>query len=151
MTVNKCNKCNCPVFWDKTINKSYNKKDGTKVVGWWREDLSKQEHTKDRCQQFQNSKEFFEQENIKRVTEEPKIEESKLKRTDLLQDVPKILTVEEEELIEVVARQLFEAKKIIRIVAKDYNQDDINPASIGQASEFALSKIFERRLKKLES
>ena len=147
MTEQSCKKCNCPIFWDKTISKSYTKKDGTKVTGWWRESLTKQEHNKERCEQFLNSKEFFEQDNIKRVTEEPKIEESKLKRTDLL-DVPKILTIEEEQLIEVVARQLFESKKIIQMVAKDYNQDDVNLVSI---SKFALNKVFERRMKKLES
>ena len=53
-----CNKCNCPVNWDKLIDKTYTKKDGTQGHGWWREDLSKEEHTKTRCENFAKSGEF---------------------------------------------------------------------------------------------
>ena len=57
MTQN-CQKCNCPINWDKTIDKTFTKKDGSQGQGWWREDLSKEEHTKERCQQMANSNEW---------------------------------------------------------------------------------------------
>lgn len=49
MTQN-CQKCGCPINWDKLIEKVYKKKDGSMGSGWWREDLSKEEHTKERCE-----------------------------------------------------------------------------------------------------
>lgn len=58
MTTQNCKYCGCPVNWDKLINKSYTKKDGKQVNGWWREDLSKEEHTKERCENFQKTNEW---------------------------------------------------------------------------------------------
>lgn len=56
--IQNCNRCKCPVAWDKLIDKTYTKKDGTQGHGWWREDLSKEEHTKDRCEKFVQSGEW---------------------------------------------------------------------------------------------
>lgn len=50
MTTQNCQKCGCPIQWDKLIDKTFTKKDGSTGHGWWREDLSKEEHTKERCQ-----------------------------------------------------------------------------------------------------
>ena len=57
MTQN-CQKCGCPINWDKTIDKTFTKKDGSQGQGWWREDLSKEEHTKERCEGFTKSNEW---------------------------------------------------------------------------------------------
>ena len=57
MTQN-CQKCNCPIQWDKLIDKTFTKKDGSQGHGWWREDLSKEEHTKERCQKMESSGEW---------------------------------------------------------------------------------------------
>jgi len=54
-----CNKCQCVINWDKMLNPpttSSRAKDGK--PGWWREDLSKEVHTADRCQKFQGTGEF---------------------------------------------------------------------------------------------
>ena len=57
MTQN-CQKCACPIQWDKLIDKTFTKKDGSQGHGWWREDLSKEEHTKERCENFAKSGEW---------------------------------------------------------------------------------------------
>jgi hypothetical protein len=62
MTQN-CQKCNCPINWDKLIDKTFKKKDGSQGHGWWREDLSKEEHTKERCEQLAKSWEFVPKQN----------------------------------------------------------------------------------------
>lgn len=57
-----CNKCGCPVVWDPLFNpppESNRAKDGKK--GWWKEDLTKNIHTLDRCKNFQKTKEFLDQ------------------------------------------------------------------------------------------
>jgi len=54
-----CNKCQCIINWDKMLNPpttSSRAKEGK--PGWWREDLSKEVHTADRCQKFQATGEF---------------------------------------------------------------------------------------------
>lgn len=58
MTTQNCNKCGCPVAWDKLIDKKYTKKDGKEVIGWWREDLSKEIHSKERCENFTKTGDF---------------------------------------------------------------------------------------------
>ena len=147
MTKQSCKNCNCPIFWDKTINKSYTKKDGTKVTGWWRESASSLEHTKDRCTDFQNSKEFFESANTKRVPEEPKIEESKLKRTDLLQDNEFIKLSEDD--IELVENLTQGEKEIHRVVNKQFNTT-FPPQFIGMIYKQVSDKFTEIKMKKLE-
>ena len=144
MSVSKCNKCKCPITWDKTINKTFTKKDGTVSTGWWREDLTKQEHTKERCQQFQNSKEFFEQENIKRVTTEPNIEESKLKRTDLLEQEFLKLSEDDIELVESLTQG---EKEIHRVVNKQFNST-FPPQFIGMIYKQVSDKFTEIKRKK---
>jgi len=57
-----CNKCQCVINWDKMLNPpttSSRAKDGK--PGWWREDLSKEVHTADRCQKFQGTGEFMDE------------------------------------------------------------------------------------------
>jgi len=71
---------------------------------------------------------FTEKANIERV----KIEESKLKRTDLLS----ILTNEEIEAVQIIKKQLDEVKEITQ--------------SSNDVVFFILEKIFERRKMKLE-
>lgn len=63
MTQN-CQKCACPIQWDKLIDKTFTKKDGSQGHGWWREDLSKEEHTKERCEKMANSNEWRTANNI---------------------------------------------------------------------------------------
>lgn len=58
MTTQNCNRCKCPVVWDRLIEKTFTKKDGTQGHGWWREDLSKSEHTRERCEKFLATSEF---------------------------------------------------------------------------------------------
>src|SRR3990167_3151088 len=100
MTSQNCNLCNCPVIWDKTLSPPLNSKRAKEnKLGWWREDLSKEIHIKERCDKYKASEEFFKRNNIE--TAEPKIEESKLKRTDLLQDEEFIKLSEDDiELVE---------------------------------------------------
>jgi len=122
MNSQPCNKCQCPVIWDKTPSPPPNSKRAKeKKLGWWREDLSKEIHVEERCRQFQNSKEFFEKKNIERVTEEPKIEETKIKQTGILDtnqdqkflilsqediDLIEHITIGEQELYKVVNQQI---------------------------------------------
>ena len=60
MPTKPCTKCQCQLVWDATAtapNTSQRFKDGK--LGWFREDLSKQLHYMDRCNNFQKSKEFM--------------------------------------------------------------------------------------------
>ena len=60
MTTKPCTKCQCNLVWDATAPapiSSQRFKDGK--LGWFREDLSKQLHYMDRCNNFQKSKEFM--------------------------------------------------------------------------------------------
>src|SRR3990167_7367023 len=115
MTSQLCNQCNCPVIWDKTLSPPLNSKRAKEQkMGWWREDLSKEIHTKERCDNFKNSKEFLEKDSRERVTTEPKIEESKLKRTDLLVEEEFIKLSEDD--IELVEQLTQGEKEIHRVV-----------------------------------
>lgn len=58
MTIQNCQKCGCSIAWDKLIDKTFTKKDGSTGHGWWREDLSKEEHTKERCERMAHSNEW---------------------------------------------------------------------------------------------
>ena len=60
MVVKDCDKCKCSIVWDATaspVKDSKREKEGK--LGWFREDLSKQLHTIDRCKNFTASKEFM--------------------------------------------------------------------------------------------
>lgn len=52
-----CNKCACPLVWDREL-KDPRPADKAKNKGWWREDLTKELHTLERCKKFQDSGEF---------------------------------------------------------------------------------------------
>lgn len=52
-----CNKCTCPLVWDRDL-KDPRPADKAKNKGWWREDLTKELHTLERCKKFQDSGEF---------------------------------------------------------------------------------------------
>ena len=60
MAAKLCEKCKCSIIWDATASapsQTQRFKDGK--LGWFREDLSKQLHYMDRCNNFQKSKEFM--------------------------------------------------------------------------------------------
>ena len=139
MTSQNCNLCNCPVIWDKTLSPPLNSKRAKeKKMGWWREDLSKEIHTKERCDKYKASEEFFERNNTEGLTTEPKIEESKLKRTELL-SVPKVNELRIEDM---VANKLRSEIQTNLAVLKIYEEEVIlflkksgdgnpNPAKVG--------------------
>ena len=54
-----CDKCKAPIIWGFDLTppaESNRAKEGKK--GWWKEDLTKQNHTFERCKNFQETKEF---------------------------------------------------------------------------------------------
>jgi len=54
-----CNKCQCVINWDSLLNPpSGSTRANDNKMGWWREDLSKEIHTKIRCEKFQSTGEF---------------------------------------------------------------------------------------------
>lgn len=60
MVAKQCERCQCSIVWDAVappVKDSKREKEGK--LGWFREDLSKQLHTIDRCKSFSASKEFM--------------------------------------------------------------------------------------------
>ena len=60
MATKPCTKCQCQLVWDATASApSQTQRFKDCKLGWFREDLSKQLHYMDRCNNFQKSKEFM--------------------------------------------------------------------------------------------
>ena len=51
------------------------------------------------------------------------------------------ITEHERETAGVILRQVFELKQLARNIAKEYHNDDSNPASIGQAAAITLDAL----------
>jgi len=68
-----CNKCQCVINWDSLLTPpSGSPRSKDNKMGWWREDLSKEIHTKIRCDNFVASGEFKDKiESPLEVTSEP--------------------------------------------------------------------------------
>jgi hypothetical protein len=70
----KCNKCGCLIIWDFSLDPPPATKRTKK--GWWKEDLSKEMHNLDRCTNFQNSKEFLEEQSVQNAQTNTNVKEA---------------------------------------------------------------------------
>ena len=128
MVVKDCDKCKCSIVWDATappVKDSKREKEGK--LGWFREDLSKQLHTIDRCKNFTASKEFMkEPQSVLNAQINPNVQ---------LAPSPLVKEMVVTDLAEPAMRRevLVHCKVlgVIESVVQEYLGKDANPARIG--------------------
>ena len=128
MVVKDCDKCKCSIVWDATahpVKDSKREKEGK--LGWFREDLSKQLHTIDRCKNFSASKEFMkEPQSVLNAQTNPNVQ---------LAPSPLVKEMVVTDLAEPAMRRevLVHCKVlgVIESVVQEYLGKDANPARIG--------------------
>lgn len=145
---NPCNKCQCVIKWDETLNPPTNSpraKEGKK--GWWREDLSKEVHTATRCEKFQGTGEFEGQVQVDEI--------GNVKQTPL-EPPPKVTTPTSLKPREMDAADFAEPAmkaevlvhckfiKIIEDVVLDFLGKDANPNHVGMYVKL-IQDLMERK------
>ena len=128
MVVKDCDKCKCSIVWDATahpVKDSKREKEGK--LGWFREDLSKQLHTIDRCKNFTASKEFMkEPQSVLNTQTNPNVQSA---------PSPLVKEMVVTDLAEPAMRRevLVHCKVlgVIESVVQEYLGRDANPARIG--------------------
>ena len=128
MVVKDCDKCKCSIVWDATahpVKDSKREKEGK--LGWFREDLSKQLHTIDRCKNFTASKEFMkEPQSVLNTQTNPNVQSA---------PSPLVKEMVVTDLAEPAMRRevLVHCKVlgVIESVVQEYIGKDANPARIG--------------------
>ena len=128
MVVKDCDKCKCSIVWDATappVKDSKREKEGK--LGWFREDLSKQLHTIDRCKNFTASKEFMkEPQSVLNTQTNPNVQSA---------PSPLVKEMVVTDLAEPAMRRevLVHCKVlgVIESVVQEYLGKDANPARIG--------------------
>ena len=128
MAAKLCEKCKCSIIWDATASapsQTQRFKDGK--LGWFREDLSKQLHYMDRCNNFQKSKEFMtEPQSVLNAQTNPNVQlaPSPLVKEMTVTDFAEPAMLKE---IEVYCKYLM----VIQKGVKSFLGNDANPAHIG--------------------
>ena len=129
MVVKDCDKCKCSIVWDATappVKDSKREKEGK--LGWFREDLSKQLHTIDRCKNFTASKEFMkEPQSVLNAQTNPNV-----------QLAPSPLQVKEMNVVDIAEKRLREETRVniavLRVIEDEVTNvlgRESNPARIG--------------------
>ncbi len=129
MKVQPCNKCSCPIKWDMSLEPPM-KRD---KKGWWREDLSKEPHTLERCKKFQNSKEFMEKQSVENAQNNPDVQEA----PSPIKDVTDFAAGPMKQEVMVHCKYI----KIIEDSVIEYLGKDTNPAKVGMYMKFIIDML----------
>src|SRR3990167_1810172 len=128
MVVKDCDKCKCSIVWDATahpVKDSKREKEGK--LGWFREDLSKQLHTIDRCKNFTASKEIMkETQSVLNTQTKPNVQSAP---SPLVKEMVVADRAEPAMRREVLVH--CKVLGVIESVVQEYLGKDANPARIG--------------------
>jgi len=144
-----CNKCQCVINWDSLLTPpSGSPRSKDNKMGWWREDLSKEIHTKIRCDNFVASGEF-------KTPIEPTLEVTEptsLKPTQMqgVQE-PKAREMDVSDFAEKPMRAEIKVHcKFLKIIEEEVKQflsnwipsgQDVNPARVGMYMKMVLDMM----------